>query len=68
MPLREVFNFDVESQILYHAPLSFLPSPASKIHLETGGSSIGSDIRGTLISEEEMKIFVNSESWSLGAF
>ncbi|ORY28798.1 phosphatidylinositol-glycan biosynthesis class S protein [Naematelia encephala] len=86
-PLKQVFNFTIESQLLYHAPLSFEPQhrpteqepgegdlPAAlnaaadgdeaavevaKQLLQTQGESLWA------VEEEDMKIFVNSERWSL---
>jgi phosphatidylinositol glycan class S len=83
-----VYNFTVESQILYHAPLSFEPSygaigvshadpvatlgdraddgdDAVEIVKDALGEQTGEAWR---IGEEEIKIFVNSERWSLGMF
>lgn len=61
-PLKPVFNFTIESQILYHAPLSFEPqqgiAPDTDLNREGNGA--------WLIGEEDAKIFVNSERWSLG--
>ena len=82
-----VFNFTIESQILYHAPLAFAPTlgspPRDSSDLEAkaiaaaeaGGSEAiavaeqvvaqGTD-QAWLISEDDVKVFVNSEQWSLG--
>ncbi|WOO81447.1 GPI transamidase component PIG-S [Vanrija pseudolonga] len=49
-PLAPVFNFSIESQVLYHAPLTFEPD-----HAEGDGWRI---------NDEQLKIFV-SERWSL---
>lgn len=49
-PLAPVFNFSIESQVLYHAPLTFEPTRRED---------------GTwVIDDEHMKIFI-SERWSL---
>ncbi|TXT13700.1 hypothetical protein VHUM_01067 [Vanrija humicola] len=50
-PLAPVFNFSIESQVLYHAPLTFEPDAA-----EAGP--------GWRINDEQLKVFV-SERWSL---
>ena len=80
-PLRDVFNFTIESQILYHAPLSFEPAygpvPPQHIALPSGVESpdaveiVKDELSGNVdeawqVGEEEMKVFVNSEKWSLG--
>lgn len=48
-PLSPVFNFSVESQVLYHAPLAFEPAR---------------DEHGWVVDEDGMKVFV-SERWTL---
>ncbi|KAL1411135.1 GPI transamidase component [Vanrija albida] len=48
-PLAPVFNFSVESQVLYHAPLTFDPAPEAD---------------AWRINDEQLKVFV-SERWSL---
>ncbi|GMK57143.1 hypothetical protein CspeluHIS016_0309830 [Cutaneotrichosporon spelunceum] len=48
-PLAPVFNFSVESQVLYHAPLAFEPTR---------------DDEGCVVDEAGMKVFV-SERWTL---
>ncbi|BEI84378.1 hypothetical protein CcaverHIS002_0409820 [Cutaneotrichosporon cavernicola] len=48
-PLAPVFNFSVESQVLYHAPLAFEPTH---------------DEEGWVVDEDGMKMFV-SERWTL---
>ena len=80
-PLRDVFNFTIESQILYHAPLSFEPTygpvPPQDVVLPSGVESpdaveiVKDELSGNVdeawqVGEEEMKVFVNSEKWSLG--
>ncbi|KIR64069.1 phosphatidylinositol glycan, class S [Cryptococcus bacillisporus CA1873] len=90
--LRPIFNFTIESQILYHAPLSFEPSYSEipggerdkaldatvdvvnsmpdhnqKVSMEAA-VKVMEDERGNkawMIDREQMKIFVNSEKWSL---
>ncbi|WVQ81496.1 hypothetical protein IAT38_003620 [Cryptococcus sp. DSM 104549] len=91
-PLRTIFNFTIESQVLYHAPLAFEPSytdfPASDKErtidaaVDAVNSVAGSeqqegveaslkelvDAQGEkawMIDGEQMKVFVNSERWSL---
>jgi phosphatidylinositol glycan class S len=83
-----VFNFSIESQILYHAPLSFEPTygpafdtddgqVARAIEAAQGGDQRAEEVAAALlddrkgdeawlIDEEMMKVFVNSERWSLG--
>ena len=87
-PLKAIHNFSIESQLLYHAPLSFEPtygqvphdqmkgSLALAIEAAKAGDEDAEDIAAAvmdeekeeawLIDEEEMKVFVNSERWSLG--
>lgn len=86
-PLKQVFNFSIESQVLLHAPLSFEPtygpldtqSPPGidEALLKASEGDEGAEEQAKavldeqadhayLIGEEEMKIFVNSERWSLG--
>lgn len=91
--MKDIFNFTIESQVLYHAPLAFEPSFG-----EIPGASSGSEDRkrldaamqdaahgdkeaeeaakelltqvkrdqGWQVDEEMMKVFVNTERWSLG--
>ena len=88
-PLKAVFNFSIESQILYHAPLAFEPmfGRVPKTGLEEriaplieaaadGERGAEEVVKATLeaereeawlIDDEAMKVFVNSERWSLGA-
>ncbi|RXK39002.1 hypothetical protein M231_03732 [Tremella mesenterica] len=54
-PLKDVFQLKIESQILYHAPLAFEPQFAP-LPEEKGA---------WLLGEDELKVFVNSESWNL---
>ena len=80
-----MFNVSIESQILYHAPLSFKPTwgsaPASSTaEIETlleaartneNAEAVAKEMmddrdEAWLIDEDEMKVFVNSERWSLG--
>ena len=86
-----MFNFSLESQVLYHAPLSFEPiytdiPPESRPlpgmieaavnqarHGDAGAEEVGEILvhddqrdKAYMIGEEEMKVFVNSEKWSLG--
>lgn len=49
-PLAPLFNFSIESQVLYHAPLTFEPTQ------QEDGSWV--------VDDEEIKVFV-SEHWSL---
>jgi hypothetical protein len=91
-PLSQVFNINIESQILYHAPLTFEPIPeavphstqtnrdidaavdratngdveAAEIAEEFVGQAREDELRGWGIDEDMMKVFVNSERWSLG--
>lgn len=82
-PLKDVFNFTIESQILYHAPLSFTPSFGQQNIIkrdvetlsdgQTDGDTaeivkdkVGEEEEAWQVTEEDMKIFVNSERWSLG--
>jgi phosphatidylinositol glycan class S len=92
-PLRDIFNFTIESQVLYHAPLSFDPahgqlsgfasSSADQKRLDQaleeaghgdhdaeGVAKVmieeGKQQQGWMIDEEMMKVFVNTERWSLG--
>lgn len=92
-PLRDIFNFTIESQVLYHAPLSFEPTfgempPASDqsedqkrldAALEDASRGKGEaeqvakelleqakGSQGWQVDEEMMKVFVNTERWSLG--
>lgn len=92
-PLRDIFNFTIESQVLYHAPLSFEPAygqlrglasdSADKKRLDQAledashGEQEAEEVakaiiedtkqgRGWMIDEEMMKVFVNTERWSLG--
>ncbi|WVF65478.1 hypothetical protein IAT40_000206 [Kwoniella sp. CBS 6097] len=93
-PLKNVFNFTIESQILYHAPLTFEPTyqsvpsaqnqnqnqnqddqVAKAIEAASQGDSDAELVarelidgrveKAYIIDEEMMKIFVNSEKWSL---
>ena len=85
--MRQIFNFTIESQLLYHAPLSFEPTfgpvPVDRfdnitpsIEAAAQGDEDAEDIakelidrqreQAWLVGEEETKIFVNSERWSLG--
>lgn len=82
-----MFNFSIESQILYHAPLSFEPTYGPALDTDDGqvaraidaaqGDQRAEEIAAALIDdrkrdeawlidEEMMKVFVNSERWSLG--
>lgn len=79
-PLKDVFNFTIESQVLYHAPLSFEPSfgrlaqpevpelpdsdQGDAVEIVKDALSAGEE--GWQVGEEDMKVFVNSEKWSLG--
>ena len=92
-PLKDIFNFTIESQVLYHAPLSFEPlfgeipaaatgSPDQKRldsaldHASEGGKeaeevakALIEEVKGEQgwqVDEEMMKVFVNTERWSLG--
>ena len=92
-PVSDVFNFTIESQILYHAPLAFEPKfgrlPGVQVEdtrtvieavnsQEDGKESGEAEQKAEellceeqsgawLIGDEEMKVFVNSERWSLGS-
>ncbi|WWC63970.1 uncharacterized protein I303_106576 [Kwoniella dejecticola CBS 10117] len=91
-PLKDIFNFTIESQILYHAPLTFDPTLTdaaarsvnenqTDIQVEQAieeakhGDENAEQVAKELlqrekeqfwkVSEEDMKVFVNSERWSL---
>jgi len=91
--LKDIFNFTIESQVLYHAPLSFEPSRGhssgfvkdsedqKRLDQALDEASRGQDEaeevakalieeekgqEGWQVDEEMMKVFVNTESWSLG--
>ncbi|WRT69116.1 uncharacterized protein IL334_006100 [Kwoniella shivajii] len=87
-PLKDIFNFTIESQILYHAPLTFSPTlgePSSekcdsaRIDAALEGAKRGDEMDEAIaidliqesrqqawwVGEEDMKVFVNSERWSL---
>ncbi|WWC91140.1 uncharacterized protein L201_006081 [Kwoniella dendrophila CBS 6074] len=90
-PLKDIFNFTIESQILYHAPLTFDPKPTEshtinafdndnpQIEAAINAAKEGDEDleevakqliqveneQAWLVEEEDMKIFVNSEKWSL---
>ncbi|KAL7422966.1 GPI transamidase component [Cryptotrichosporon argae] len=80
-PLVHVFNFSIESQILYHAPLSFEPSrttlqgstqalldaAATDADAEAAAqAAVDEAAHGSwVVTEEDAKVFVNSERWSL---
>nr|ODN90521.1 phosphatidylinositol glycan, class S [Cryptococcus depauperatus CBS 7841] len=90
-PLKHVFNFSIESQVLYHAPLSFEPIPgyvsqdrrestldeavdviknANKINEKELAEAVEDMYaeqrqKTWFVSDEQMKIFVNAEKWSL---
>jgi phosphatidylinositol glycan class S len=93
--LKDIFNFTIESQVLYHAPLAFEPTrghssgfvqgsedqkrldealdDASKgqIEAEEVAKALIEEEKGEegwQVDEEMMKVFVNTESWSLGKF
>jgi phosphatidylinositol glycan class S len=91
--LRPVFNFTIESQVLYHAPLSFEPTwgdlpvqtdeaqrrISAAVDRATKGDEGAEDVAKALLAEEArekawfideemMKVFVNSEHWTLGEF
>ncbi|KAK4684128.1 GPI-anchor transamidase subunit S, partial [Tremellales sp. Uapishka_1] len=72
-PLAPIHNFTIESQLLYHAPLSFGPTfghvPQDPREIpgaaeEQRGGEESTD-NAWLIDDEGMKMFVNSEQWSL---
>lgn len=92
-PLKDVFNFTIESQVLYHAPLSFEPlfgdipgasdDSSDQKRLDSALDSASEGDRdaeevakalieevkreqGWQVDEEMMKVFVNTERWSLG--
>lgn len=88
-PLRPIFNFSIESQVLHHAPLSFEPvygapisgaSEQKAIEQAVEQAEAGDEAaeqaaqaliqsqseKSWLVDEEGMKIFVNTEQWSLG--
>ncbi|WWD21249.1 hypothetical protein CI109_105733 [Kwoniella shandongensis] len=86
-PLAPIFNFTIESQLLYQAPLTFEPTYQSTDRAdnertieatvemaknsEEDVQAIAKEIadeqvqKAWLIDEEQMKVFVNSERWSL---
>lgn len=91
--MRDIFNFTIESQVLYLAPLSFEPSfgelPGASDessdqkrldsaldeakHGEQDAEDVAKELleqvkreQGWQVNEEMMKVFVNTESWSLG--
>lgn len=49
-------NFTVESQVQFHAPLAFEPTASGEDGEE----------RYWAVDEDQMKVFVNSEQWTLG--
>ncbi|KAK8844094.1 hypothetical protein IAR55_006888 [Kwoniella newhampshirensis] len=85
--LSPIFNFTIESQLLYHAPLTFEPTynatdaagnqRAIDAAIETGkgdeenAKAVAKELadeqteKAWIIDEEQMKVFVNSERWSL---
>jgi phosphatidylinositol glycan class S len=92
-PLKDIFNFTIESQVLYHAPLAFEPSRGHSSGFTKGsedqkrldealdeasqGQVEAEEVAKALIEEEKgqdgwqvdeemMKVFVNTEDWSLG--
>lgn len=92
-PLKDIFNFTIESQVLYHAPLSFephfgdIPSASkesadqkrldSALEHASDGDRDAEEVakalieevkkeQGWQVDEEMMKVFVNTERWSLG--
>jgi phosphatidylinositol glycan class S len=86
-PLKFIHNFTVESQLLYHAPLTFEPihdetslgmdmsalnAASSAASAQKAGSEDGvasytneEEENAWLIDQEQVKLFVNSERWSL---
>lgn len=91
--MKDIFNFTIESQVLYHAPLAFEPSRGGSGGFAKGsedqkrldealddagrGQAEAEEVAKALIEEEKgregwqvdeemMKVFVNTESWSLG--
>ncbi|KIJ36741.1 hypothetical protein M422DRAFT_179013, partial [Sphaerobolus stellatus SS14] len=56
--LNLLYNFTVESQIQFHAPLAFDPL---EIVTSKGDKSY-------VLGEEELKVFINSAEWTLGNF
>jgi len=56
--LRTLHQFDIETQVQYYAPLAFEPEQAE----DDDGQPIA------VLTSEELKVFVNSAEWSLGAY
>jgi phosphatidylinositol glycan class S len=52
--LAPLYNFTIESQVQYYAPLAFEPP----LHQSPIGPYYG-------LGEDELKIFVNSAEWTL---
>jgi phosphatidylinositol glycan class S len=92
-PLKDIFNFTIESQVLYHAPLTFEPTRGRSagfsrdsgnqkqldhaLDQASHGEPRAEEVAKALLEEEKgedgwevdeemMKVFVNTESWSLG--
>ena len=69
--LANLYNFTIESQVQFHAPLAFEPVP-----IQPEGSSEASDAQDAVNEEkleakeagltpEQLTVFVNSAEWSL---
>lgn len=50
-PLRDLYEFSIETQIVFHAPLKSAPVQTAE---------------GWTVTKEHMKTFVNNEQWTLG--
>ncbi|CCA77541.1 hypothetical protein PIIN_11518 [Serendipita indica DSM 11827] len=55
--LSQVYNFTIESQVQYHAPLAFFEPPRRQ-QGEHDYYALG---------EDELKIFINSAEWTLSS-
>ncbi|OCF56400.1 hypothetical protein L486_06344 [Kwoniella mangroviensis CBS 10435] len=63
-PLKDIFNFTIESQILYHAPLTFDPTLSDAPAI--GDPQIEAALEAAREGDEDAEeVFVNSERWSL---
>ncbi|KAF9519341.1 hypothetical protein BS47DRAFT_1337102, partial [Hydnum rufescens UP504] len=58
--LSIVHNFTIESQVQYHAPLAFEPSPGSRTVAD-------SEWKGYELDQDELKTFINSAEWTLAS-
>ncbi|EIM89154.1 uncharacterized protein STEHIDRAFT_53681 [Stereum hirsutum FP-91666 SS1] len=55
--LSELYNFTIESQIRFHAPLAFEPQAVA--------NSDGNEVHG--LTPEDLTVFVNSAEWTLSS-